>query len=229
MHSVFEQRGHGQLVCAEVGGPVAAVFDELDVVPATDLAHGGHVLIRGVFRLAPQGDVALAPVNAGHDDVGSGVTAQLDEELFQISGITDGVGDDKVWLIGDDEMPCPATQILPRAGIADHLAILDLLRLREALGQLALPELAAAEHVRVARSDGPDEKRAVEALLELLHRQREVLPIGGLRLCYILRRAVRPAFDKHRLVRDEAALGGERGEMKSESKKGRQAEAVHGE
>lgn len=202
MHGVFEQRGHGQLVRGEVGGPVAAVFDELDVVSATHLAHGGHVLIGGVLRLAPQGDVALAPVDARHDDVGSGVAAQLNEELFQIGGITDGVGDDEVRLIGDDEMPRPAAQILPRAGIADHLAILDLLRLREALWQLALPELAAAEHVRVARSDGPDEKRAVHALLELLHRQREVLPIVGLRLRHILRRAFRFSFSKHRLVRD---------------------------
>ena len=228
MHGVFEQRGHGQRVRGEIGGPVAAVFDEFDVVPATDLAHGGHVLIGGVFGFAPQGDVALAPVDAGHDDVGGGVAAQFDEQLFQIGRVTDRVSDDEVRLIGDDEMPRPAAQILPRAGIADHLAILDLLRLREALWQLALPELAAAEHIGVARSDGPDEKRAVEALLELLHGQREVLPIGGLRLRHILRRAFRPAFGKHRLVRDETALGGRgRRRVEVKSEKSQQGEAVH--
>ncbi|MFN9961183.1 MAG: hypothetical protein ACK55I_49520, partial [bacterium] len=124
----------------------------------------------GVLRFSPQRDVSLPPMDAGHDDVGGGVAAQLDEQLFEVGGIATGGGDDEIRLIGDDEMPRPAAQILPRAGIADHLAILDLLRLREALRQLAMPELAAAEHVGVARSDGPDEKRALHALLELLHR-----------------------------------------------------------
>ncbi|MBL9133269.1 MAG: hypothetical protein JNG86_18810 [Verrucomicrobiaceae bacterium] len=64
MHGVFEQRGYGQLVRGEVGGPVAVVFG-----------------------LAPQRDVALAPVNAGHVDVGGGVACTSISSFSKSAGL----------------------------------------------------------------------------------------------------------------------------------------------
>jgi len=131
MHRVLQQRLDRQMVGREIFAPVEAVFDQFDLVFAADFAHGGHVLVGGILGLAPKFLIPLPPVNGRHDDVGGGVLAQFDDEFL---GVADGVDEHEIWLIRDDELPRPAAQVLPRAGVADHFAIFDGRRFGKTLG-----------------------------------------------------------------------------------------------
>ena len=183
----------GKSFAFKIPCPVATVLDEFDVIFSAHLTHRRHVLVRGVLGFTPQFLVPLAPMQARHDDVRRGAPSQFDDQFFQVCGISIGVGNHQVGLIRNREVPCPPGQVLPGARIAHHLLIADGRRVRESFRDFLPPGFAVAEHVRVTRPQGPDQEgsRRIEAPLELLQGQRQVLAVRGSGRRDIVGRAVR--------------------------------------
>ena len=147
-------------------------------------------------------------MQARHDDVGGGVRLDFNDELFEVGRVAVRVSDHEVRLIGNSEMPCPASQVLPRARITDHLLVANLRRIWKQFRDLLLPRLTVAEHVCVAGSECPDQKRTwrIKAMLQFLQRECQMLTIRRRGLRHIIRRTFRLTDVSLRFISDDAAL-----------------------